>query len=89
MDYIVLGQIPGTNLELGFVGYMVLFDLILIFLFFKKYHPDKLTRFIKKLNLRKNLGKLYKKLSLYEKRLAKRLAHFRNNVLGPKLKFLK
>lgn len=88
-DYIVLGQIPGTGFQLGFIGYLIFFDLALTYYLFKKYHPEKLTEFNQKLHLLENLKKLYKKLNLYEKKLAKKLVHYRDDVLSPKLKFLK
>lgn len=79
MDYIVLGQIPGTSLQLGFLGYLALFDICLATYYLKKYRPQTL----------KNAQKLGKKLKIYTKRAGKRLSHIRDDVLGPKLKFLK
>lgn len=85
LDYIVLGQIPGTSLRLGFEGYLILFGFGLLFYDIKKFHPEKLTKINKKFRVSEKLSKLRP----YEKRLVKRLVHIRDNVLSPKLKFLK
>lgn len=85
LDLIVLGQIPGTDIHLGFVGYMIIFDLVLIFYIFRKYHPGKLARFSQKLKPKKTI----QKLRTYRQRLVKQLFHIRHDILGPKLKFLK
>lgn len=90
-DYIVLGQIPGTSFRLGFVSYLTLFDIGLVLYYLKKFHPGILQKWAKKL---KKYGiKLYKstvrKLKPYKKRAIKQLIHIRNDILGPKLKFLK
>lgn len=69
MDYIVLGQVPGTSLEIGFIGYLILFDLSLTYYILKKYHPNK--------------------LAWLKKKISRKLIHIRDDVLGPKLKFLK
>ena len=100
LDYIVLGQIPGTSLQLGFVGYLILSGLGLIIYDLKKFHPKQLYKLAVKLKIDKSLKKLQKRLIKLEKdlikqskKLAKKLkksfVHFRHDVLGPKLKFLK
>jgi hypothetical protein len=107
LDYIVLGQIPGTSLQLGFVGYLILSGLGLIIYDLKKFHPKQLYKLMVKLKIDKGLKKLQKslkkqqkklirqlkklnkKLEPYKKRLRKSFVHFRHDVLGPKLKFLK
>lgn len=48
----------------------------------KQYKKAKKTK-------RKLVKKVVRKLKPYKKRVAKKLTYFRNNVLGPKLKFLK
>lgn len=110
-NYIVLGQIPGTSVQLGFVAYLVLFDISLVIYALKKFHPERLKQLSKKLRIERKLRelkkelkkeqrkfkryerKLFKKLAksfkTYRKQLIKKLVHFRDDVLGPKLKFLK
>lgn len=110
-NYIVLGQIPGTSIQLGFVAYLILFDVSLVIYDLKKFHPQKLKQFSRKLRIdimlqrfmkklkkeqkkikhygRRLFKKLAKNYKAYKKKTAKKLAHFRNDVLGPKLKFLK
>lgn len=93
-DLIVLGQIPGTNWHFGFYTLVYLLELVLIIYFVKTYHPKKLKGLEKRLRkLRRAAKKLVKRprktIKAYRKRAAKRLHHFRNDVLGPKLKLLK
>jgi hypothetical protein len=110
-NYIVLGQIPGTSIQLGFVAYLLSFSIGLVIYDLKKFHPQRLKRISKKLKinilskrLKKVLKKEQKKLMRYQRKLFKKFAkrfisykkwlfkkltHFRDNVLGPKLKFLK
>lgn len=87
LDLIVLGQLPGTNIRLGFIPIMIMFEIGFVFYLLKKYHSDKLRKIMKE--LKKLEKKAYKRLKPYEKRLEKKLVHLWHDVFGPKLKFLK
>lgn len=89
LNFIVLGQIPGTSLQLGFVGYLAIFNLGLLAYYLKKFHPEQLRLLAKKLRIGNKLNALMQKLKPRLKKLSKRLIHFRDDVLAPKLKFLK
>ncbi len=73
-DYIVLGQIPGTNLRLSFTAYLVLFCVVLAIYYLKKYHTNLLIKLAKTF-------KIYKPL--------KKLVSVGQDILGPKLKLIK
>lgn len=79
LDLIVLGEIPGTTIQLGFIPTMVLFEIGLITYLIRK-HPVETKKIIS-----------FAKTSFSKKKtqISKLLSHFRHDVLGPKLKFLK
>ena len=104
-DFIVLGQIPGTNWHFGFLTLLYLLEFVLVIYIIKNYRPKKLKGLEKRLRklsraakkfmkrprrtMKSFAKKLHKKLISYKKRTVKKLLHLRNDVLGPKLKFLK
>ncbi|HEX5456027.1 MAG TPA: hypothetical protein VFW77_01540 [Candidatus Saccharimonadales bacterium] len=93
-DFIVLGQIPGTNWHFGFLSLLYLLEFVLVIYIIKSYHLKKLKGIEKRLRTLKWSAKKFMKrphrtIKSYKKKLSKKLLHFRNDVLGPKLKFLK
>lgn len=81
LDYIVLGQIPGTSLQLGFVGYLTLSALGLMLYDIKKFHPKQFQKLLKKLRIdklsfriKKGLKKQLRNFKKHEQRLSKKLA---------------
>ena len=90
LDYIVLGQIPGTNLQLGFITVLTLFDLGLAAYVLQKYHPQKVKAFTDRWNeSERNFWNRAGNIKPSGKRLMKKLTRLGHDVLSPKLKFLK
>ena len=79
LDLIVLGELPGTNIQLGFIPVMIMFEIGLITYLIKK-HPAE---------IKKAILAIKTVFSKKKNRALKSLHHFRHDVLGPKLKFLK
>jgi hypothetical protein len=89
-DLIVLGQIPGTNWHFGFFTLIYLLEFALVIYIVKTYHPEKLKGLSKlSRNIKKSMKRPRRTMKSLVKTFNKKLLHFRNDILSPKLKFLK
>lgn len=59
-NLIVLGQIPGTDLRLGFIPIMIMFEIGFSYYLIKKFHPKLLLKLQKKLGIYQHLKKTHK-----------------------------
>ena len=79
LDLIVLGQLPGTEIRLGFIPVMILFEIGLI-IYLVKRPPAETKKIIA--SVKSALGKK-------KNQLIKALSHVRHNVFSPKTKLVK
>lgn len=79
LDLIVLGRLPGTNIELGFIPIMILFEIGFV-AYLIKTHPiqtRKVLTFIKVTTGKK------------KNQLVRSISRIRHNIFSPKAKLLK